>query len=187
MAEAQGLGLEVPAGLFTKRKAKTPKVLSILTRNRSGVSAESVRMRAEEISKLKLPYLFGGSSPSDGGMDCSGCIMYLFNSLGYQDVPRTSFDQYDWVRKNGRIKKSKTIKASDLSPGDLIFWGGTYKSGHKVSHIMMYMGRGTNGKLYMYGARSKSIRGVSGAGVDIHELRAGSHKNLIGYGRAPLG
>lgn len=150
-----------------------------------GIPLNVVRKKAEEIASMKLPYVFGGSKPSDGGMDCSGSIMHLFISLGMKDVPRTSYHQYEWIRKNSRFKKAKTIEARKLTPGDLIFWGGTYDSGHKVSHVMMYMGRGTDGRLYMYGGRSKSIRGVSGAGVDIHELRAGHHKNLIGYGRVP--
>ncbi|MDF1755126.1 MAG: NlpC/P60 family protein [Verrucomicrobiales bacterium] len=184
-AEAQLLTEEVPAGWLRKREDTTSRSFSIFTGNRSGIPISAVRGRAVEISKMRLPYVFGGSSPSDGGMDCSGSIKHLLTSLGVQNVPRTSYQQYEWVKEHSRIKKAKSIQHGDLKPGDLIFWGGTYKSGHKVSHVMLYMGRGVDGKLYMYGARSKSLRGVGGAGVDVHVLRPGQHKNLIGYGRVP--
>lgn len=183
--KAQLLSRELPTSWRKNRTNSESRVLSIRPNHRAGVPISAVRTRAVDIAKMKLPYSFGGSSPADGGMDCSGSIQHLLKSLGLQNVPRTSYHQYDWVKEKTRLKKSKTIDHDDLTPGDLIFWGGTYRSGHKVSHVMMYMGRGVDGKLYMYGARSKSIRGVGGAGVDIHELRPGQHKNLIGFGKPP--
>ncbi|MDF1810627.1 MAG: NlpC/P60 family protein [Verrucomicrobiales bacterium] len=176
---------EVPAGLFRKGTDQQTNAFSILPKRKPAVPVAILRKRAETIARMKLPYVFGGSSPSDGGMDCSGSIQHLLKSLGYQNVPRTSFQQYEWVKQRSRVKKTKVIDEKDLSPGDLIFWGGTYRSGHKVSHVMLYTGKGTDGKLYMYGARSVRIEGVGGAGVDIHELRPGHHKNLIGFGTVP--
>lgn len=141
--------------------------------------------KAHQIVRLKLPYVFGGSSPQDGGMDCSGSIQYLLKKSGFKEVPRTSFAQYEWVKKHSRLKRGKEIQANKLERGDLIFWGGTYNSGHKVSHVMLYLGEQKDGTLLMYGARGKKIRGLNGAGVDIHELRKGKHPNLIGFGKVP--
>lgn len=181
---------EEPAGWFRKKKrrskASNTSVIQLpapVIGKKTGIN--HARRQAESIARMKLPYRFGGCNPSDGGMDCSGSIQYLLKSLGYLDAPRTSYAQYDWVKKHSRVKRDKELDARKLKPGDLIFWGGTYDSGHKVSHVMMYMGEGTNGKLYMYGARGTNKVGISGAGVDIFELRSGKHNSLVGYGRIP--
>lgn len=166
--------------------SSTYRDLPALPRRSGGKpSKRDIQKQVYRISKLRLPYVFGGSSPSSGGMDCSGSIQYLLKQSGFTNVPRTSFAQYEWVKEHSRIKRGKEIQANKLEFGDLIFWGGTYDSGHKVSHVMMYLGQQPDGKLHMYGARSKSLQGLNGGGVDIHELRAGTHKNLIGYGRIP--
>ena len=196
-----GESREVEAGIFRKRSAgyefrriitvpaapapASVKSLRSKTRVQGPRQIDVIRRRAESLARLGLPYRFGGNSPSDGGMDCSGSIQCLLSPLGYPGIPRTSFGQFDWMKTNSRIHRSKTIDGAKLRPGDLIFWGGTYRSGHKVSHVMFYMGQGTDGKLYMFGARNSRLSGVSGAGVDIHELRPGHHKNLVGYGRLP--
>lgn len=151
---------------------------------RAEPSSRDLNRKAHQVVSWKLPYVFGGSSPADGGMDCSGSIQYLLKSSGFKNVPRTSYAQYEWVKENSRMKRGKEIQASKLEFGDLIFWGGTYNSGHKVSHVMLYLGE-KEGKMQMFGARGKKVRGLNGAGVDIHELRGGSHKNLIGFGRIP--
>ncbi len=178
---------ETEAGWLRRNRDKSAALTFTISKPWTGdsIPIDVIRRRAEEVARLSLPYRFGGSSPKDGGMDCSGAIQYLLTSLGYTAVPRTSYAQYEWVREKSRLKKAREISASNLRPGDLIFWGGTYDSGHKVSHVMLYMGQSPSGKLYMYGARGTRNRGVGGAGVDIFELREGRHKNLIGFGKLP--
>lgn len=149
-----------------------------------------VRQRAETLAKFNLTYKFGGNHPSEGGMDCSASMKYLFADLGFSDMPRTSYQQYDWLKKNRTMLHSKTIPASmggrkGIKPGDLIFWGGTYKSGHKVSHVMVYLGQGDSGTHYMFGARGKKKKGLNGAGVDVFKLNAGYQKSLVGFGSLP--
>ncbi len=150
---------------------------------------QELRRRAEGISLQGFPYVFGGSSPADGGMDCSGTMQYLLDGL-VKGMPRTSYQQYDWLKKNRSMRRTKKIPAKmggrkGLKPGNLIFWGGTYKSGHKVSHVMIYLGQGSDGRHYMFGARGKKKKGLNGSGVDIFELPAGKQKSLIGYGSLP--
>ena len=123
-------------------------------------------------------------------MDCSGTIKYLLSGLGFQNMPRTSYNQYEWLKANHTMHHTKTIPAKmggrgGLKPGNLIFWGGTYNSGHKVSHVMIYLGQSPEGKHYMFGARGKKKKGLNGSGIDIFELRSGKQKSLIGYGRLP--
>jgi len=149
-----------------------------------------IRARAEHISKFGLPYVFGGDHPSEGGMDCSGSMQFLLSDIGFKDMPRTSFDQYSWLRKAKTMNHSKSIPdkmggRKGIKPGDLIFWGGTYNSGHKVSHVMIYLGQGGDGTHYMFGARGKKKQGLNGSGVDIFKLESGYQKGLIGFGSLP--
>lgn len=149
-----------------------------------------IRARAEHISKFGLPYKFGGDHPGEGGMDCSGSMQFLLSDIGFKDMPRTSFDQYRWLRKARTLCHSKSIPnkmggRKGIKPGDLIFWGGTYKSGHKVSHVMIYLGQGGDGNHYMFGARGKSKQGLNGSGVDIFRLESGFQKGLVGFGSLP--
>lgn len=149
-----------------------------------------IRARAEHIAKFGLPYVFGGDHPSEGGMDCSGSMQFLLSDIGFRDMPRTSYDQYAWLRKHRTMNHSKSIPdhmggRKGIKPGDLIFWGGTYHSGHKVSHVMIYLGQGGDGTHYMFGARGKKKRGLNGSGVDIFNLESGYQKGLIGFGTLP--
>lgn len=149
-----------------------------------------IRKRAESLSQIGLKYIFGATSPRQGGMDCSGTMMYLLSDLGFYNIPRTSYHQYEWLKANRTLTHSKSIPArmgaeSGLVPGCLIFWGGTYDSGHPVSHVMLYLGQGRDGRHYMFGAKGTKSQGINGSGVDIFELPAGYNENLIGYGMLP--
>lgn len=149
-----------------------------------------IRERAERIAQFQLTYKFGGDHPIEGGMDCSGTMKFLLSDVGFDDMPRTSYQQYDWLRKHKTLHHSKSIpdKAGGrkgIKAGDLIFWGGTYNSGHKVSHVMIYLGQSPDGTHYMFGARGKKKKGLFGNGVDIFTLDSGYQKNLIGFGSLP--
>ncbi|MEM1442889.1 MAG: NlpC/P60 family protein [Verrucomicrobiota bacterium] len=149
-----------------------------------------IRARAEHISRFGLKYKFGGDHPEEGGMDCSGTMQFMLSDLGFDDMPRTSYNQYEWLKKNRTLKHSKSIPdkmggRKGIKPGDLIFWGGTYNSGHKVSHVMIYLGQADDGTHYMFGARGKKKKGLFGAGVDIFTLNSGYQKSLVGFGTLP--
>ncbi len=156
----------------------------------SGPTLTRLREEAHALAGKKLSYVFGADDPDTGGLDCSSTVQFLLNRIGIKDVPRTSYDQYYWLkRKNllddvyGKTASSKLLKK--LSPGDLIFWGGTWKSGHRVSHVMLYMGYDpASDKHYVFGARSKSTTGLTGAGVDIFELDT-ERGRLVAHGKVP--
>ncbi len=167
--------------LFFMSPEPSPEMLQLIS---------VIRARAERISKFGLPYQFGGDHPTEGGMDCSGSMQFLLSDIGFKQMPRTSYNQYEWLRKNRTLHHTKTIPdqmggRKGIKPGDLIFWGGTYDSGHKVSHVMIYLGQGNDGTHYMFGARGKKKSGLNGSGVDIFELDAGYQKSLIGFGSLP--
>lgn len=93
----------------------------------------SSNMGAQIVSTAKqylgIPYKYGGSSPSTG-FDCSGFVYYVLKSLGYSPY-RTASSQYNM---------GTYVAKSDLQPGDLVFFQGTYKSG--ISHVGIYVGNG---------------------------------------------
>jgi len=154
-------------------------------------SVAELRRRAEFLAGKGLTYKFGGDHPSEGGMDCSGTMQFLLKSMGYSDIPRTSYAQYQWLKGKGTLKNVGFFHRADravkkFQPGDLIFWGGTYDSGHKVSHVMIYLGQSRTGKQYVFGARGKKVKGLNGAGVDVFEFNPRSTGGrLVGYGRLP--
>lgn len=78
---------------------------------------------------IGTPYVWGGESMAEGGMDCSGFVYNALRDAGY-DVGRTTAQGY---RGYG-----KSVSKSDLQPGDLVFYG---KNG-KASHIGIYIGNG---------------------------------------------
>ncbi|MEC5126279.1 NlpC/P60 family protein [Verrucomicrobiales bacterium BCK34] len=156
----------------------------------SGPTLSALREEAHKLSRRGLTYSFGADNPESGGLDCSGAMQYLLKKIGVEGVPRTSYDQYAWLKKNktlddvyGKGASKKLFKK--LSPGDLIFWGGTWKSGHRVSHVMLYMGYDPNeDKHWVFGARGKSSKGEFGNGVDLFELEP-DRGRLIAHGKIP--
>ena len=147
-----------------------------------------------------LKYRFGGSSPQAKGFDCSGAMHYLLDAAGYQ-APRTSAQQYVWLRDAGRITavpegvKSIEHKAfAKLQPGDLLFWSGTYvpRDGRKVNitHVSMYLGREKDGRHVMIGSsKGRSYRGKRGDGYGVYDFRLprqGSRARFVGYGTPPV-
>lgn len=89
----------------------------------------SVRAQMVEYSKQFLgnPYVWGGTSLTNG-TDCSGFVMRIYEHFGYA-IPRNSRSQAAYC---------KSISASELKPGDLIFYG----NGSTISHVAMYIGNG---------------------------------------------
>lgn len=155
-----------------------------------GPTLYRLREEAHRLADMGLKYKFGEDDPNDGGLDCSSTMQYLLTKIGIDGVPRTSYDQYYWLRKKKLIRDLSGKNASKklfekLSPGDLIFWGGTWKSGHKVSHVMIYMGYDADAdKHYVFGARGKSSKGLLGNGVDIFELEP-NRGRLVAHGKIP--
>ncbi len=76
-------------------------------------------------------YIYGGSSPYDGGFDCSGLVQYVYAQAGIT-LPRTSQEQY---------AASQEISYDDIKPGDLIFYKNETSNGG-IGHVAIYIGSG---------------------------------------------
>ena len=75
---------------------------------------------------LGYPYVWGGSSPSTS-FDCSGFVSYVINNCG-------NGWNYGRLTANGWKNTTARVNASDVKPGDLIFFQGTYDTAG-ASHV----------------------------------------------------
>ena len=75
---------------------------------------------------LGYPYVWGGSSPSTS-FDCSGFVSYVINNCG-------NGWNYGRLTANGWKNATARVNTSDVKPGDLIFFQGTYDTSG-ASHV----------------------------------------------------
>ncbi|WP_258724211.1 C40 family peptidase [Cellulomonas sp. NS3] len=73
------------------------------------------------------PYVWGGESLAEGGLDCSGLVLRALADLGVTDVPRTARQQMGMG--------TPVASLDDARPGDLLVFGGG-------THIGIYAGDG---------------------------------------------
>lgn len=100
---------------------------------------------------IGTPYVWGGESMSEGGMDCSGFVYNALKDAGYK-VGRTTAQGY---RSYGT-----SVSKADMQPGDLVFFG---KNGN-ASHIGIYIG---NGQMIHSSGGSKNTASNPGKGVSV--------------------
>ena len=147
-----------------------------------------------------LPYKFGGNGPQDGGFDCSGAMYYILRKVGL-NPPRTSADQYLWVKQHSQLhlvangaEDTEDKSFADLKPGDLVFWSGTYvpTDGRTVaiSHVAIFMGlEKKDGRPVMINATDgRSYRGKKGNGFGVYDFKVPSPKSkskMVAYGTPP--
>ena len=145
-------------------------------------------------------YKYGGSSPEQGGFDCSGAMYYVLQKEGLK-VPRSSAQQFLWIRDAGnmvevppKVKSLGNDLFKKLQPGDLVFWSGTYIPTDartvKVSHVGMYLGtEKKDGRPVMINAtKGRSYRGKAGDGFGVYDFRipsAKSRSKFVGFGSPP--
>ena len=94
---------------------------------------------------MGVPYVWGGMSPS--GFDCSGFINYVFRGFGFS-LTRTSY---------GLAELGKTVKLSELRPGDLMFFKGRNMNTTRVGHVALVVDT-TNGIIQFIHAARTGIR-----------------------------
>ena len=90
-----------------------------------GVAAALAFARAQ----IGEPYVWGAAGPSS--WDCSGLTMGAWRAGG-KYLPHYSVAQYE---------QSTPISASQLQPGDLVFWGSS-SNPSSIYHVALYAGNG---------------------------------------------
>jgi len=96
------------------------------------VDPASIPARAVALARSRIgaPYVWGAAGPD--AFDCSGLVFWAYTQLGVQ-VPRTAQPQFEWALP---------IEPSQLQPGDLVFFQGTWATSDPISHVGMYTGNG---------------------------------------------
>ena len=147
-----------------------------------------------------LPYKFGGSSPEDGGFDCSGAMYFVMQKSGLKP-PRTSAEQFLWVKAAELLHEVPAeatsldhASLSQLKPGDLLFWSGTYEATDgrnvNITHVALYLGKEVkDGRPVMINATDgRSYRGKQANGYGVYDFRLPKQEGrskFMGYGTPP--
>lgn len=94
-----------------------------------GQGVSDVRVDICQYAKQFLgnPYVWGGTSLTNGA-DCSGFVLSVFAKYGVS-LPHSS---------RAQANMGTSIKASELQPGDLVF----YAKGGTINHVALYIGGG---------------------------------------------
>lgn len=103
---------------------------------------------------IGTPYVWGGESMSEGGMDCSGFVYNALKDAGY-NVGRTTAQGY---RNYGN-----SVSKSDMQAGDLVFYG----NNGEATHIGIYIG---NGQIIHSSGGSSNTKANPGKGVLVSNI-----------------
>lgn len=152
--------------------------------------------KAALLTQMNLTYLYGSANPAHGGMDCSGTIYHLLSGNAKGVIPRDANGMYEWVKKNGKlhdVTSSDLLSSqfSQLKPGDLLFWSGTYAkaNGDTITHVMLYIGRNKKHAPLMFGASNgRTYQNKKMCGVSIFDFNLPNSEGkarFVGYGCIP--
>jgi len=100
-----------------------------LSQAKQTVGDKSTELLGRAMGLLGIPYKHGGSSEKTG-FDCSGFVRHLYEKSFGKLLPRRADDQ---------AKATETIDASELQPGDLVFFNTMRRT---FSHVGLYVGDG---------------------------------------------
>ncbi len=90
-------------------------------------------------AQIGKPYLFGGTGPD--AFDCSGLVMMAYRAAGV-NIARTS--QQQWVTET-------RVPASEVEPGDLVFFAGSDGTPTSPGHVGLVIGNGQMIEAYATG------------------------------------
>lgn len=104
---------------------------------------------------IGTPYVWGGESMEEGGLDCSGFMYISLKDSGYKTTRKTA---------QGFSLIGKSVSLDSIKAGDLLFFG---KSQTKITHCAIYLG---NELMIESIGTSKNTKNNKGRGVVISSL-----------------
>lgn len=118
----------------TNQKTETETEPETETEIPSPLTDEQFDLLFTEAKKyLGYEYVWGGSTP-ETSFDCSGYVSWVINNSGIGlNIGR--------INSKSIYKLCTKISSSELKPGDLVFFKGTYATSG-VSHVGIYIGGG---------------------------------------------
>ena len=125
----------------------------------ANTAAELIVHEARE--SVGIPYRY--ARQSETSTDCAGLVRRVAAAAGIE-MPRTSRAQY---------RSGRTIAATDLRPGDLVFFKNTYRSG--ISHVGIYIG---DGEFIHAASRQKKVM-VARLDVDYFARRFAGARRIV--------
>jgi len=95
---------------------------------------------------LGTPYLSSGASPT--GFDCSGFVSYVLGNFGFSII-HSSY---------GMAEYGKTVRLSEVRPGDLMFFKGSNINSSKIGHVALVVDvSNEDGIKFIHASSSKGI------------------------------
>lgn len=100
------------------------------TDNSTAASGSGSAVVAFAQQYLGVPYAYGGTGPY--GFDCSGFTMHVYANFGVSLAHGAT----------PQLNSGYSVSKSELQPGDLVFFFGTYNTSSAASHVGVYVGDG---------------------------------------------
>jgi len=113
-----------------------PQCLPGVTLTSDTAAATAISYAEQQLGK---PYQWGGTGPD--AFDCSGLVMMAYRAAGIA-IPRTSQQQWSWGPR---------ISASQVQPGDLVFFAGSDGTPTSPGHVGLVIGGGLMIEAYATG------------------------------------
>ena len=112
--------------------------------------------------QLGCPYTWGGTGPCSAGYDCSGLVMMAWRAAGV-DIARTSQGQWATLPH---------IPASQVRPGDLVFFPGSDGSWSAPGHVAMVISATRMIQAY-----------ATGTPIEVSPLNGDGAGGIVGFAR----
>ena len=123
--------------------------------------------------QLGKPYLWGGTGPD--AFDCSGLVMMAYRTAGI-NIERTS--EVQWATE-------QRVPASQVQPGDLVFFAGSDGTTTSPGHVGLVIGNGKMIEAYATGFPIRVASYVGRGAIGFTEPWAGASSTTSSASTAP--